>query len=91
MNFMKMRTFYKNSNLILIKNSNLKYELSKKLHFLELLETPDLRSALREAYPPNSRRQSSSEEDGEWMPSSHVEIYMFLSNQPFWFPKIDLC
>ena len=47
------------------KNSNLKYELSKKLHFLELLETPDLRSALREAYPPNSRRQSSSEEDGE--------------------------
>ena len=37
---MKMRTFYKNSNLILIKNSNLKYELYKKKPFLELLETP---------------------------------------------------
>ena len=41
MNFMKMRTFYKKNYLflyktqfcILIKNSNLKYELYKKLHF----------------------------------------------------------
>ena len=48
MNFMKMRTFYKKLPLfikktpfcILIKNSNLKYELYKKTPFLELLETP---------------------------------------------------
>ena len=62
-----------------------------KTPFLWLLETPALRAALHEAYPPNSRRQSSSEEDDEWMRSSHVEIYMFLSNQPSWFPKIDPC
>ena len=47
MNFMKMRTFYKKIPLfkktqfcILIKNSNLKYELLLKTPFLELLETP---------------------------------------------------
>ena len=41
MNFMKMRTFYKKTTsfykktqfCILIKSSNLKYELYKKLHF----------------------------------------------------------
>ena len=61
----KLPFFFKNSILPTYKISNLKYELFIRTPFLGLLETPALRAALHEAYPPNSRRQSSSEEDDE--------------------------
>ena len=61
--------FYKTQFCLLIKfqTSDMSFY---KTPFLWLLETPALRAAFYEAYPPDSYRQSSSKEDNEWIPSS---------------------